>query len=439
MLNLVETFAEFKDMKGIDKAVMIRVLEDVFRTLIRKKYGSDDNFDIIMNPDKGDLEIWRRRDVVDDDDVLNDSFEIAVSDARLVSADYNVGEECYQPFTIEEFGRRAIMAARQTLVSRIMELEKDEVYRKYQDRIGDMITGEISQVSKRELLVVDDATGNELLLPRSELIRGDFYRKGDMLRCIVSKVEMKNGNPSVVLSRTDERFLERLLESEVPEIEDGVISIKTIVRQPGERAKVSVESHDDRIDPVGACVGVKGARIHGIVRELRNENIDIITFTNNEALLIQRALTPAKVTNVEIDHEQGRAAVYLRPDEVSKAIGKGGLNIKLASKLCGYEIDVFRDTDEIEDDIDLDEFSDEIEAWVIEEFKKIGCDTARSVLAHNVEELSRRTDLEEETVRDVIRILQEELDSSEAEAAKTGAEAQAIEETEEAEATETED
>ena len=420
MLNLVTTFAEFKDMKGIDKAVMIRVLEDVFRTLIRKKYGSDDNFDIIMNPDKGDLEIWRRRDVVEDDDVLNDSFEIAVSDARLVDADYNVGEECYQPFTIEEFGRRAVMAARQTLVSRIMELEKDEVYRKYQDRIGDMITGEVSQVSKRELLVVDDATGNELLLPRSELIRGDFYRKGDMLRCVVSKVEMKNGNPSVVLSRTDERFLERLLESEVPEIEDGIINIKAIVRQPGERAKVSVESHDDRIDPVGACVGMKGARIHGIVRELRNENIDIVPFTNNEALLIQRALTPAKVTNVEIDHEQGRAAVYLRPDEVSKAIGKGGLNIKLASKLCGYEIDVFRDTDEIEDDIDLDEFSDEIEGWVIDEFKKIGCDTARSVLAHNAEELSRRTDLEEETVREVIRILQEELDNETeaAEAAK---------------------
>jgi N utilization substance protein A len=280
-----------------------------------------------------------------------------------------------------------------------------------------LITGEISQVSKRELLVVDDATGNELLLPRSELIRGDFYRKGDMLRSVVSKVEMKNGNPSVVLSRTDERFLERLLEAEVPEIEDGVIVIKGIVRQPGERAKVSVESFDDRIDPVGACVGMKGARIHGIVRELRNENIDIIPFTNNQALLIQRALTPAKVTNVEIDLEQGRAAVYLRPDEVSKAIGKGGLNIKLASKLCGLEIDVFRDTDEVEDDIDLDEFADEIEGWVIDEFKKIGCDTARSVLAHNVEELSRRTDLEEETVRDVVRILQEELDS-EAEAAE---------------------
>ena len=418
MLNLVETFAEFKEMKGIDRAVMIRVLEDVFRTLIRKKYSSDDNFDIIMNPDKGDLEIWRRREIVEDGEVLSELFEISISEAKLVESDYEVGEECYQQFDINDFGRRAIMAARQTLVSRIMELEKDEIYRKYKDRLGDLIVGEVSQVSKRELLVVDDVTGNELLLPRSELIRGDFYRKGDMLRAVVSRVEMKNGSPSVVLSRTDERFLERLLETEVPEIEEGDIAIKGVVRQPGERAKVAVESYDDRIDPVGACVGAKGARIHGIVRELRNENIDIINFTTNQSLFVQRALTPAKVTSVELDLENARASVYLRPDEVSKAIGKGGMNIKLASKLCGFEIDVFRDTDEIEDDIELDEFSDEIEQWVLDEFKKIGCDGARSVLNHNIEELSRRTDLEEETVREVIKILQDELNNVESANAK---------------------
>jgi transcription termination/antitermination protein NusA len=412
MLNLVETFAEFKDNKGIDRAIMIRVLEDVFRTLIRKKYNHDDNFDVIMNPDKGDLEIWRRREIVEDGTVADELTQIALTDARRTEADYEVGEECFEPFKIEEFGRRAIMAARQTLVSRIMELEKEEIYKKYKDRTGDLIIGEVSQVSKRELLVVDDLTNNELLLPRSELIRGDFYRKGDMIRAVVSRVEMKNGSPSVVLSRTDERFLERLMEAEVVEIEEGIIVIKGIVRQPGERAKVAVESLNDDVDPIGACVGQKGSRIHGIVRELRNENIDIVNYTTNQSLLIQRALTPAKVTSVELDHENKRAAVYLRPDEVSKAIGKGGMNIKLASKLCGFEIDVFRDTDEIEDDIELDEFADEIDGWVLDEFKRIGCDTARSVLAHNIEELARRTDLEEETVREVVNILREELDNA---------------------------
>ncbi|HNM26756.1 MAG TPA: transcription termination factor NusA, partial [Saprospiraceae bacterium] len=323
-----------------------------------------------------------------------------------------VGEECYEQLSIEDFGRRAIMAARQTLVSRIMELEKDEIYRKYTERVGDVVTGEVSQIMKKDLLVLDGATGNELVLPRTEMIKGDYYRKGDMVRGIIRKVEMRNNAPFVMISRTDPGFLEKLLEAEVPEIEDGIIEVKNIVRLPGERAKVAVESHDERIDPVGACVGMKGSRIHGIVRELRNENIDIINYTNNVSLFIQRSLTPAKITTIELDNERKRAAVYLDADQVSLAIGKGGSNIKLATKLTGFEIDVYRNNQqEFEiDDVDLEEFGDEIEPWVIEAFKSIGCDTARQVLELSIEELVRRTDLEEETVQHVVNILAREFE-----------------------------
>ena len=410
-MNLVDTFSEFKAGKNIDRPTMVRVLEDVFRTLIRKKYGADDNFDVIVNTQKGDLELWRVREIVPDGEVLDDRSQISISEALSIDEDYEIGEECYEQLFLEDFGRRAIMAARQTLISRIMELEKDEIYKKYSERVGDLILGEVHQVLKRELLIVDDATGNELILPRNEMIKGDFFRKGDMVRGVIRKVEMKNNNPVVIMSRTDNTFLEKLLEQEVPEIEDGLISVKNIVRLPGERAKVSVESYDDRIDPVGACVGMKGSRIHGIVRELRNENIDIVNFTNNQSLYIQRALTPAKVSSIDLDLDKLRAAVYLDPDQVSLAIGKGGTNIKLASRLTGYEIDVFRNNDEIEiDDVDLDEFSDEIEDWVLDALKGIGCDTARSVLELSVPELVRRTDLEEETVENVLEILAAEFE-----------------------------
>ncbi len=410
-MNLVESFADFKAGKNIDRPTMVRVLEDVFRTLIRKKYGSDENFDVIVNTTTGDLELWRVREIVPDGEVTDDRSQISISEALSIDEDYEIGEECYEQLFLEDFGRRAIMAARQTLISRIMELEKDEVYRKYHERVGDMVTGEVSQVMKKEILLLDDATGNELIMPRSEMIKGDFFRKGDMVRGVIKKVEMKNNSPVVIVSRTDSEFLAKLLEQEVPEIEDGLIAIKKIVRIPGERAKVAVESYDDRIDPVGACVGMKGSRIHGIVRELRNENIDIVNYTNNPSLFIQRALTPAKVTNIDLNQEARRAAVYLDPDQVSLAIGKGGTNIKLASQLTDFEIDVFRNTQEIEiDDVDLDEFSDEIDEWVIDAFKSIGCDTARSVLALSVDELMRRTDLEEETIRDVMRVLEAEFE-----------------------------
>lgn len=410
-MNLVESFADFKAGKNIDRPTMVRVLEDVFRTLIRKKYGSDENFDVIVNTTTGDLELWRVREIVPDGEVTDDRSQISISEALSIDEDYEIGEECYEQLFLEDFGRRAIMAARQTLISRIMELEKDEVYRKYNERVGDMITGEVSQVMKKEILLLDDATGNELIMPRSEMIKGDFFRKGDMVRGVIRKVEMKNNTPVVIVSRTDNEFLAKLLEQEVPEIEDGLIAIKRIVRIPGERAKVAVESYDDRIDPVGACVGMKGSRIHGIVRELRNENIDIVNYTNNPTLFIQRSLTPAKVTNIDLDLDVKRAAVYLDPDQVSLAIGKGGTNIKLASQLTEFEIDVFRNTQEIEiDDVELDEFSDEIDEWVIDAFKSIGCDTARSVLALSVDELMRRTDLEEETIRDVRSILEAEFD-----------------------------
>lgn len=410
-MNLIESFSEFKAGKSIDRPTLVRVLEDVFRTLIKKKYGSDENFDVIVNTTNGDLELWKVREIVPDGEVTDSIKQISVSDAVQIDEDYEVGEECYEQVDVMEFGRRSIMAARQTLISRIMELEKDEVYRKYKDRIGSIVIGEISQILRKELLVMDDATGNELLLPRSEMIKGDYFRKGDIVKAVIKKVELRNNNPIIVISRTDSLFLEKLMEQEVPEIEDGLITIRDVVRIPGVRAKVSVESYDDRIDPVGACVGMKGSRIHGIVRELKNENIDIVNFTNNINLYIQRALTPAKVSNIELDTERKRASVYLKSDQVSLAIGKTGSNIKLASKLTGYEIDVFRETDEFGmEDVDLDEFTDEIEDWVLTELKNIGCDTARSVLSLSREELIRRTDLEDETVDEVLRILSAEFE-----------------------------
>lgn len=413
MVNLVDVFSEFKTGKNIDRPTMVRVLEDVFRTLIKKKYITDENFDVIVNTTTGDLEIWRVREVVPDGEVTDENAQLSESEARLVDESLDTGEECYEQLDIEDFGRRAIMAARQTLVSRIMELEKDEIYRKYAEMVGDVVTGEVNQIMKKEILVLDDATSNELVLPRLEMIKGDYYRKGDMVRAIIKKVEMRNNTPFIMISRTDPSFLQKLMEAEVPEIEDGIIEIKNIVRLPGERAKVAVESHDDRVDPVGACVGMKGSRIHGIVRELRNENIDIINYTTNVSLYIQRSLTPAKITTIDLDHERKRAAVYLDADQVSLAIGKSGSNIKLATKLTGYEIDVFRNNQqELEiDDVDLEEFSDEIEPWVIEAFKSIGCDTARQVLELSAEELLRRTDLEEETIKDVLAVLAREFDS----------------------------
>lgn len=408
--QLIQSFLEFEGIKSMDRPTTLRILEDVFRTLIRKKYGSDDNFDIIVNASEGDLEIWRKREIVPDGEVEDSRYQIAVSEALVIEDEYEIGEECYERVGINFFGRRAIMAARQTLISRILELEKDKVYKMYVDRVGDIIVGEIHQVLKKELVVVDDETKAELLLPKTEMIRGDFFRKGDIVRAVIRKVEMKNNNPLVILSRTDNMFLEKLLDQEVPEIEDGLITVRKIVRVPGERAKVAVESYDERIDPVGACVGMKGSRIHGIVRELKNENIDIINFTNNHSLLVQRALTPARINYIEIDEEQKRASVYLEPSEISKAIGKKGINIKLASRLTDFTIDVFRDAEEEDEDFDieLDEFRDEIEDWVIEEFKGIGCDTALSVLDLAVDELLRRTDLEEETILAVRSVLEAE-------------------------------
>ncbi len=412
MMNLVETFSEFKDGKHLDRPTLVKVLEDVFRTLIKKKYGSDENFDVIVNTQKGDLELWRVREIVADGEVADELAQIAVSEAQSIDADYEVGEECYEQMFLEDFGRRSVMAARQTLVSRIGDLEKEEVYKRYMDREGELVVAEVQQVLKRDILVTDESTQNELLLPRTHMIRGDFVRKGDVIRAIIHKVENDNGTPRIWLSRTSEEFLAKLMEQEVPEIEDGIIVIRKIVRIPGDRAKVAVESYDERIDPVGACVGMKGSRIHGIVRELRNENIDIVPWTNNETLLIQRSLTPAKVTHVELNTETKRASVYLDADQVSLAIGRGGSNIKLAGKLSGYEIDVFRNDltyDEVED-VDLSEFTDEIDEWIITELKNIGCDTARSVLALSPEELVRRTDLEEETIEDILKVLAAEFD-----------------------------
>jgi len=409
-MNLVDIFSEFRGGKNIDRPTMVRVLEDVFRTLIRKKFGSDENFDVIVNTQKGDLELWRVREIVPDGEVLDDRSQISISEALSIDEDYEVGEECYEQLQLEDFGRRAIMAARQTLISRIMELEKDEIYRRYSQRVGEIVLGEVHQILKREILVIDDVTGSEIVLPRNEMIRGDYVRKGDMIRGVIKDVEMKNNNPKVVMSRTDSLFLEKLLEQEVPEIEDGLITIKRIVRIPGERAKVAVESYDDRIDPVGACVGMKGSRIHGIVRELRNENIDIVNFTNNDTLYIQRSLTPARVTSIALDQEKKHARVYLEPDQVSLAIGKGGSNIKLATRLTDFEIDVYRNADLEIEDVDLEEFADELDEWIIDALKNIGCDSARNVLELTPSELIRRTDLEEETVNEVLRVLAAEFE-----------------------------
>jgi N utilization substance protein A len=391
---------------------MMKVLEDVFRTLLKKKYTDADNFDIIVNTDKGDLEIWQRRQIVEDGDVENPITQIALSEAQKIQDDYEIGEETYEKIELESFGRRSVLAARQTLVSRILDLEKDETYKKYKDRIGDIISAEVYQVWKKEILLLDEE-GNELLLPKTEQIKTDFYKKGETVRAVVRRVDMRNNSPVIILSRIDNAFLAKLLEQEVPEIFDGLIVIKNIVREPGEKAKVVVESFDDRIDPVGACVGVKGSRIHGIVRELKNENIDILNHTNNLSLMVQRALAPAKVLSLDINQEKKRIAAYLDADQISLAIGKRGVNIKLASKLVGYEIDVYREGGEEEEgdfDIDLDEFSDEIEEWMLDELKKIGCDTARNVLALTKEELVRRTELEEENVDDILRILNAEFE-----------------------------
>lgn len=410
-LNLIDTFSEFKELKNIDRATMMRVLEDVFRGMLQKRYGTDENFDIIINIDKGDFEIWRNREVVDDDELEDPNLEITLTDAVKIDEDYEVGEDFTDEVKLLDFGRRSILSLRQNLTSRILELEKDHIYGKYKDRIGEIITGEVYQVWKREILILDDE-GNELILPKSEQISTDYFRKGDALRAVVIKVDMRNNNPVIILSRTSPVFLERLFENEVPEIFDGLITIKKIVRMPGERAKVAVESYDERIDPVGACVGMKGSRIHGIVRELKNENIDVINYTANLQLYIQRALNPAKINSIVIKEDTKRAEVYLTPDQVSLAIGKGGLNIKLASQLSGYEIDVYRDIDQVDDeDVDIEEFVDEIDGWIIDELKTIGCDTAKAVLELSIEDLVKRTDLEEETIKEVIKILSTEFES----------------------------
>jgi N utilization substance protein A len=410
--ELIDSFADFAKQKNIDRPTMIRILEDVFRNMIKKKYVSDENFDVIVNADKGDLEIWRFREIVEDDsEDIWDADKIALTEAKKIEPDFEVGEEVAEEIFLEDFGRRAVTTARQTLIQKVKDLEKDILFQKYKDIVGEIITGEVYQVLSREVLLID-GEGNEVAIPRGEQIPKDRYRKGENVRSIVHKVEMVNGNPKIILSRTSPVFLERLFEQEVPEVYDGLITIKKVVREPGERAKVAVESYDDRIDPVGACVGMKGSRIHAIVRELQNENIDVINYTENLELYISRAMSPAKLTSMKIDKENGRVQVFLKPDQVSLAIGKGGLNIKLASRLVGYEIDVFRDLEGIvqEEDVDLEEFTDEIEGWVLDELKKIGLDTAKSVLMLNKEELVRRTDLEEETVESVLATLKREFE-----------------------------
>ena len=407
MENLISNFAEFKELKNIDKSTMIGVLEDVFRHYLQKTYETDENFDVIINPEKGDLEIWRNRVIVEDGAVENPNQQIALSEARKLDATYEVGEEVSDQLEMASFGRRAVLSLRQNLASRILDLEKANLFEKYSEKVGEIISGEVYQVWKKEILVLDDE-GNELVLPKGEQIPSDFFRKGDNIKAIVSKVEMRNNNPVIILSRTAPEFLERLFEQEVPEIYDGLITIKKIVRIPGERAKVAVESYDDRIDPVGACVGMKGSRIYSIVKELRNENIDVVNWTSNTQLLIQRALNPAKISSIALDEAKKVASVYLKPSEVSLAIGKGGLNIRLASMLTGYDIDVFRDIDE--DDVNLDEFADEIEQWIIDTLKREGCDTAKSVLEIPAEELARRTDLEEETIDEIVKILKAEFE-----------------------------
>ncbi|MEY3247701.1 MAG: hypothetical protein RL025_542 [Bacteroidota bacterium] len=407
---LISSFSEFKEFKNIDRATMMRIMEDVFRSMVKRKFGTDENFDIILNTEKGDLEVWRNREIVEDDsEDVGQPDKISLTEAQAIEPDFEVGEEVSDEIKLDDFGRRAVLAARQTLVQRVLELEKDNIYKKYKDRVGDIITGEVYQIWKKEILVLDDE-GNELILPKNEQIPADFYKKGDTLKAVILRVEMQNITPRIVISRTDPAFLARLMEMEVPEIFDGLITIRSIVREPGERAKVAVESYDDRIDPVGACVGMKGSRIHGIVRELRNESIDVINFTNNLELFIQRALSPARVVSLEINKDTNKVNVFLKPDQVSLAIGKGGHNIRLAAKLTGYEIDVFRDVQDDDSDVDLDEFADEIDGWVLDELKALGCDTAKSVIKIGLEELVRRTELEEETAAQVLAILRSEFE-----------------------------
>jgi N utilization substance protein A len=412
-VSLIDTFSEFKELKNIDKTTLISVLEEAFRSVIAKQNRTDENYDIIINPDKGDLEIWRNRTVVEDDELKDPEMEISLSDAQKIDEDFEVGEEVTDKVELVDFGRRTILNLRQTLASKILELEKDNLYNKYKEKVGEIVSGEVYQVWKKELLLLDDEH-NELILPKTEQIPSDFFRKGEHARAVVARVENKNNNPRIILSRTSTVFLERLFEQEIPEIADGLIVIKAIARIPGERAKVAVEAYDDRIDPVGACVGVKGFRIHGIVRELRNENIDVINYTNNLSLFIQRALSPARINSITVKEDEMRAEVFLNPEEVSLAIGKGGANIKLASMLTGYNIEVFRDIDGVdEEDIYLDEFSDEIDVWVIDQLKKIGCSTAKNVLALSREEIIKKADLEEDTVDEVLTILRYEFEEEE--------------------------
>ncbi|GAB6009931.1 transcription termination factor NusA [Dysgonomonas reticulitermitis] len=413
VISLIDTFSEFKELKNIDRMTMISVIEDSFRNVIAKMFGSNDNYDVIINPDKGDLEIWRNRTIVEDSELEDGNTQISLSEAKKIDEDFEVGEEVTDEVFFEDFGRRAILNLRQTLTSKILELQKEGLYSRYKEKIGEIVSGEVYQIWKKEILLLDDEK-EELLLPKTEQIPSDFFRKGEHVRAVVERVENKNNNPKIILSRTSPVFLERLLEIEVPEINDGLITIKKIARIPGERAKVAVESYDERIDPVGACVGMKGSRIHGIVRELRNENIDIINYTSNVNLYIQRALSPAKITSVKVNEEEKRAEVLLRPEEVSLAIGKGGFNIKLASMLTGYTIDVYRDIDDFdEEDIYLDEFRDEIDGWVIDQLKKIGCVTAKNVLATDRNKLVQEADLEEDTVDEILAILRAEFEGGE--------------------------
>ena len=406
-LNLISNFAEFKELKNIDKSTMIGVLEDVFRHALQKQYETDENFDVIINPEKGDLEIWRNRTVVEDDAVEDPNAQISVSEVKAIDPTYEIGDEYADEIKLSSFGRRAVLSLRQNLASRILDLEKASLYEKYSEKVGDIVTGEVYQVWKKEVLILDDEE-NELILPKAEQIPNDFYRKGDTIKAIVKSVEMNNNQPRIILSRTANQFLERLFEQEVPEIADGLITIKKIARIPGERAKVAVESYDERIDPVGACVGMKGSRIYGIVKELRNENIDVVNYTTNTQLMIQRSLNPAKISSITIDEEKQTASVYLKPDQVSLAIGKGGLNIRLSKMLTGYDIDVYREVEE--EDVDLNEFKDEIDAWIIDALKAVGCDTAKSVLELSVEEIASRADLEMEQAQKVVEILKAEFE-----------------------------
>ena len=407
--QLIESFSDFKEFKNIDRVTMMNILEEVFRSMIIKMTGTDENYDIIINPDKGDIEIWRNREIVDNDEVEDENREIALRDAVKIEPDFEIGEEVAEQMQLEDFGRRAVLALRQNLISTIHELEKDSLYKLYKDRVGDILTGEVYQIWKKEVLILDDE-GNELILPKTEQIPGDYFKKGETVRAVIKKVDMRNNNPVIILSRTATEFLARLFELEVPEIFDGLITIKNIVREPGERSKVAVESYDERIDPVGACVGMKGSRIHGIVRELKNENIDVINYTSNPQLYIARSLSPAKITNTVIKDDEAKADVFLRPDQVSLAIGKGGHNIKLASRLTGYEIDVYREEGNDNEDVDIEEFADEIDSWIIDALKGIGCDSAKSVLRLSKEDLIQRTDLEEETVDAVLAIFRSEFE-----------------------------